>query len=123
MKKSPDQLLEEAIAAVKSMRLGVGKELCFKNRFQHDSHAFLYDSIPYSGNTQRTLFGFSWFVDVHPAYFLWFIVSECALNIVNYPGKRIMQIIIAHSFGVHTGSFTAVVAFNVVDCCDNGYFC
>mgnify|MGYP002508632697 CR=1 FL=1 len=64
----------------------MGKELCFKNRFQHDSHAFLYDSIPYSGNTQRTLFGFSWFVDVHPAYFLWFIVSECALN-------RVLQII------------------------------
>ena len=61
------------------------KELCFKYGLQHNPHALLHDSVPYRGNAQRALFGFSWFVDVHPAYFLWFIVLECVLNIVNYP--------------------------------------
>lgn len=68
-------------------------------------------------------FGLSWFVDVLPAYFLRFKMLKCALNIPNNPRMGTLQIIFTHSLGIHAGSFTAMVAFDVMDCGYNGCFC
>ena len=43
----------------------------------------MYDSVPYGGNAQRSLFGLSRLVDIHPAYLLRFKIFERAL--FDYP--------------------------------------
>ena len=99
------------------------KELCFQNRFQHNFYTLLYDAVSNSRYAQRTFLGFSWFVDIFPAYLLNFKVLKCVLNILNYPLIGSLQIVLSRGFEIYTGSLTAVIAFDVVNCCDNGCFC
>ena len=83
----------------------------------------MYDSVPYSRNTQGTLFGFSWFVDVDPAYLLSLEMMKRILNVIYYPRKGFLQVVLSHGFVIHAGSFAALVAFDVVDCCYDSSFC
>ena len=103
--------------------IGVDKELCFQYWLQHKFHALLYDSVPYCGDTQWALFGLSWLVDVHPAYWLWLKVTKGALNVSDNPREGFLQIIFSHPLFVYTRGLAAVVAFDIVDCCNDGCFC
>lgn len=45
---------------------------------------------------------------------------KCTLNICYNPREWFLKIIFAHGFGIYTRGFASMIAFDIMDCCDNG---
>ena len=63
----------------------VREELCFQNWFQNNPHTLLYDPVPNCWDTQWTLFGLTWLINVLPPYLLGLKMCKSLLDIPDDP--------------------------------------